>query len=70
MTGSPSGQSKVDIIYDLLADLPTLDDQGGQLGEFRCALIRALEDPHPSLDNKPPSYHMGLALVITRNPNL
>ncbi|KAH9043908.1 hypothetical protein EDB85DRAFT_1885414 [Lactarius pseudohatsudake] len=63
MTGSPPGPSKVDIIYNILADLPTVDDNGDplQLGRFRMALVAALSEPVPSLGNTSPIMLMGLS---------
>ncbi|KAH9024334.1 hypothetical protein EDB84DRAFT_1440712 [Lactarius hengduanensis] len=63
MAGSPPGQPRVDIIYDLLADLPTVDDNGDplQLGRFRMSLVAALSEPVPSLGDISPLTAMGLA---------
>ncbi|KAH9018308.1 hypothetical protein EDB85DRAFT_2154571 [Lactarius pseudohatsudake] len=51
MAGSPPDRSKVDAIYDLLADLPTVDD----------ALVGMLNEPAPSLGDASPLALMGLA---------
>ncbi|KAH9020896.1 hypothetical protein EDB85DRAFT_2152744 [Lactarius pseudohatsudake] len=63
MAGSPPGPSKVDTIYDLLADLPTVDDNGDplSLGKFRMSLVAALSEPVPSLGNVSPLVLMGLS---------
>ncbi|KAH9024400.1 hypothetical protein EDB84DRAFT_1564423 [Lactarius hengduanensis] len=62
MAGSPPEPSKVDAIYDLLADLPTVDNGGYplSLGKFRQALVGALNEPAPSLGNASPLTLLGL----------
>ncbi|KAH9011791.1 hypothetical protein EDB84DRAFT_1569516 [Lactarius hengduanensis] len=51
MAGSSPDRSKVDAIYDLLADLPTVDN----------ALVGVLNEPAPSLGDASPLALMGLA---------
>ncbi|KAH9013638.1 hypothetical protein EDB83DRAFT_2529548 [Lactarius deliciosus] len=67
MPARPSGQSEVDVIYDLLADLPTVDDNGDPLspGKFRQALVGALSEICPALNNRSPTAVMHLAFGIT-----
>ncbi|KAH9025259.1 hypothetical protein EDB83DRAFT_2657856 [Lactarius deliciosus] len=66
MPARPPGQSEVDVIYDLLADLPTVDDNGDPLspGKFRQALVGALSEICPALDNRSPIAVMSLTLSI------
>ncbi|KAH9024492.1 hypothetical protein EDB85DRAFT_2150433 [Lactarius pseudohatsudake] len=62
MAGSPPEPSKVDTIYDLLADLPTVDDGGYplSLAKFRQALVGMLSEPAPSLGDTSPLSLLGL----------
>ncbi|KAH9045054.1 hypothetical protein EDB84DRAFT_1558910 [Lactarius hengduanensis] len=62
MAGSPLEPSKVDTIYDLLADLPTVDNGGCplSLGKFRQALVGMLNEPAPSLGDASPLMLLGL----------
>ncbi|KAH9015359.1 hypothetical protein EDB84DRAFT_1443492 [Lactarius hengduanensis] len=62
MAGSPPEPSKVDAIYDLLADLPTVDDDGYPLplAKFRQALVGVLNEPAASLGDASPLSLLGL----------
>ncbi|KAH9024995.1 hypothetical protein EDB83DRAFT_2527030 [Lactarius deliciosus] len=67
MPACPPGQSEVDVIYDLLADLPTVDDRGDPLspGKFQQVLVGALSELAPALNDRSPLAIMGLTLGIT-----
>ncbi|KAH9015444.1 hypothetical protein EDB84DRAFT_1567691 [Lactarius hengduanensis] len=60
------GPPQVDIIYDLLVDLPTVDDNGDPLsiGKFRQALVGVLCTLHPALGNSSPLALMGLQPLL------
>ncbi|KAH9019263.1 hypothetical protein EDB85DRAFT_1896787 [Lactarius pseudohatsudake] len=62
MAGSPPEPSKVDAIYELLADLPTVDDGGYplSLAKFRQALVGVLNEPATSLGDTSPLSLLGL----------
>ncbi|KAH9030054.1 hypothetical protein EDB85DRAFT_1891786 [Lactarius pseudohatsudake] len=62
MTADPPGWSEVDLIYDLLVDLPTVNDDGYSLtiSQFRQALVLALSEPLPALGNTSPLTTLGL----------
>ncbi|KAH9026444.1 hypothetical protein EDB85DRAFT_2149173 [Lactarius pseudohatsudake] len=54
MAALPSGQPPVDLIYNLLADIPTTDDSGDplSLGKSRQALVVCFLTPPPSAFTK------------------
>ncbi|KAH8997108.1 hypothetical protein EDB86DRAFT_2828875 [Lactarius hatsudake] len=66
----PTGQSEVDVIYDRLADLPTVNDNGDPLNpgrfhpRFRQLLVTALTNTSPALNDCSPLAVMHLTLGV------